>query len=111
MNISNKLEEIQNILGITQKELAIKLGLSQNAISQYITGKRKPDVKTIKKLLDIGVSPLYLFYNYPVPFDKELDMLLKKHMQNSIKETIEKKQKEIENLKEEIKNLKLEVED
>lgn len=111
MNISNKLEEIQKILGITQKELAIKLGLSQTAISQYITGKRKPDTKTVKKLLDIGVSPLYLFYNYPVPFDKELDNLLKKHMQNTIKETITKKQQEIENLKDELNNLKKQVED
>ena len=111
MNISNKLEEIQKVLGVTQKELSIKLGLSQNAISQYITGKRKPDVKTIKKLLDIGVSPLYLFYNHPIAFDKELDVLLKKHMQNTIKESILKKQKEIGNLEDEIKNLRQQAKD
>ena len=47
MDFSNKFLIIQNALNLSQKDLALKLGLSTNAISQYITGKRKPDFNTI----------------------------------------------------------------
>ena len=61
MDFSNKFLIIQNALNLSQKDLALKLGLSTNAISQYITGKRKPDFNTIQKLIDLGISPLFIF--------------------------------------------------
>lgn len=36
--------------GITQRELAEKLGVTQPTIAQYETGVRKPDIVTLKKL-------------------------------------------------------------
>ncbi len=36
--------------GITQRELAKMLGVSQPTITQYETGARKPDIVTLKKL-------------------------------------------------------------
>lgn len=35
---------------MTQRELALVIGVSPNAISQYETGARKPDIVTLKKL-------------------------------------------------------------
>ena len=61
MDFSNKFLIIQNALNLSQKDLALKLGLSTNAISQDITGKRKPDFNTIQKLIDLGISPLFIF--------------------------------------------------
>lgn len=39
--------------GITQRELAKKLGVAQPTITQYETGARKPDIVTLKKLAKI----------------------------------------------------------
>lgn len=39
--------------GITQADLAIKLSVSQNSISQYESGKRNPSVK---RLADIATA-------------------------------------------------------
>ena len=58
------------------KDLALKLGLSTNAISQYITGKRKPDFNTIQKLIDLGISPLFIFSDGKDPFDKNYELFL-----------------------------------
>lgn len=39
--------------GLTQRELAKKLGTAQPTITQYETGARKPDIVTLKKLAAI----------------------------------------------------------
>jgi transcriptional regulator with XRE-family HTH domain len=77
MNFANKFELIQRKLDLSQKDLSIKLGLSTNAISQYVTGKRKPDFATIQKLIDLGVSPLFLFSDSINPFDENYKLFSK----------------------------------
>ena len=77
MYFSEKIEIIRKELELNQKDFATKIGLSQNAVSQYITGKRKPDYATIQKLIDLGVSPLFLFFNFNEPFDDELNVYIK----------------------------------
>lgn len=45
------------IVGITQAELARRLGVTPQAISQYERGEKKPKIETIKKIADaLGVS-------------------------------------------------------
>ena len=39
--------------GITQRELAEKLGVTQPTITQYETGARKPDIVMLKKIATI----------------------------------------------------------
>lgn len=36
--------------GLTQQELGEKIGVSRNAINQYESGTRKPDIIKLKKL-------------------------------------------------------------
>ena len=48
-------------VGITQAELARRLGVTPQAISQYERGEKKPKIETIKKIADaLGVSWLRL---------------------------------------------------
>lgn len=39
--------------GMSQAELAKRLDVSQNTVSQWETGNRKPDIVTLKKLAKI----------------------------------------------------------
>ena len=70
MSYNNKIQTIIDKMGLSQKDFANKLGVSQNAISHYLLGKRNPDINTIQKLIDLGVSPLFLFSNSKNPFDE-----------------------------------------
>lgn len=99
MDFSEKIEIMRKELGLNQKDFATKIGLSQNAVSQYITGKRKPDYETIHKLIDFGVSPLFLFFNFNEPFDNEFNMYIKDRKEKEINSEIAAKEKEIEELR------------
>ena len=62
MNFSNnKLKVLRKKKGLSQKELADQLSVSQANYSQYETGKRKPKIDTIQKIaavLDIPITDL-----------------------------------------------------
>ena len=48
-------------VGITQAELAHRLGVTPQAVSQYERGIKKPKIETIEKIADaLGVSWLHL---------------------------------------------------
>ena len=95
MDFFEKFSIIQKELNLSQKDFATKLGVSQNAISQYLTGKRKPDIHTVQKLISIGVSPLFLFADdetLPLPpFDVTYDKFVeaKKYGDEKLTEIIE----------------------
>ena len=46
------MAEYRKKAGLTQTQLAEYLGISQNTLSQYETGKRNPDIKTVEMLAD-----------------------------------------------------------
>ena len=60
MSYNNKIQIIIDKMGLSQKDFANKLGVSQNAISHYLLGKRNPDINTIQKLIDLGVPFEYI---------------------------------------------------
>lgn len=52
-----RIQEIRKGKGIKQKELADKLGIAANTLSQYETGSREPDIETTKRIAnELGVS-------------------------------------------------------
>jgi transcriptional regulator with XRE-family HTH domain len=52
-----KLRELRLDLGLSQKELAERAGVTREAISMMETGKRKPYPRTMRKLSEaLGVS-------------------------------------------------------
>ena len=61
MSFAENLKRIRKSKGLSQKELAEKLGVSQPSYAQYERGARNPKVETIRKIanaLDIPVEEL-----------------------------------------------------
>lgn len=52
MDIGEKIKKIRKESGITQKQLAQKLGVSQAAIVQFESEKSNPKIDTLKKIAD-----------------------------------------------------------
>ncbi len=50
--LSDKLRMYRKRNGITQKKLALEIGIVQTAVANYETGKRNPDLETLIKLAD-----------------------------------------------------------
>lgn len=57
----NRIKELRQSKGLTQAELATKLGVTRQAVSLYEKGQIKPKIETLKKLADyFGVSVPYI---------------------------------------------------
>lgn len=56
----NRLKELRKSQGLSQAELARKIGISNQAISFYESGKRHPKIETWQKLAD--------YFNVSVPY-------------------------------------------
>ena len=56
----NRIKELRQSKGLTQAELAQKVGISEQAVSFYENDRRKPKMETWNKLAD--------FFNVSVPF-------------------------------------------
>ncbi|MCM1189362.1 MAG: helix-turn-helix domain-containing protein [bacterium] len=58
MNVGEKIRERRLEVGLSQKALGEKLGVSQQNIAQYENGKRMPKLETIKKIAAVlKISP------------------------------------------------------
>lgn len=69
------LREARKASGMTQKEVAEKIGVARSTYALYETGERSPDVEVVKKLATVlNVSGDYLIGNevrkYPTFFDE-----------------------------------------
>jgi len=59
--IGERIRIMRVIRGLSQKELAEKLGKSPNVITHWEKGRNKPDAETIERICEIlTVSPNYL---------------------------------------------------
>ena len=61
MKPTTKLETLRKSKGITQSDLADKIGAYQKDISRWETGARTPDIESLKKLavaLDCKIDDL-----------------------------------------------------
>jgi transcriptional regulator with XRE-family HTH domain len=68
MTIGQKIKQIRKEKGLTQKELAQKLGFTSQNLAQYENGKRLPKTETLKKIanvLEVSIFELdeSLFFN------------------------------------------------
>lgn len=61
----NRIKELRQKNNLTLKELGQKVGMANNTLSQYETGKREPKLETWKKLAD--------FFNVSVPYLQGID--------------------------------------
>ena len=98
-NIGNNIRRVRKEHGISQKELADKIGVSQSAVNQWEVGKRIPKVQTIFRLSKaIPCAPKELMSE----FDVEIDALytmgdifseIRKKMEENKQEEIEAREK------------------
>ena len=59
--MQNRIKELRNKKHLTLKELGEQVGMPNNTLSQYETGKREPKLETWQKLADFfGVPTSYL---------------------------------------------------
>ena len=61
-----RIKEFTKRIGITQEELARRLGVNNNTISNWAKGRRFPPRKTERALLEMGMTVEELF-NKPYP--------------------------------------------
>ena len=74
MNIDARIRQFREKLGLTQKDLANRSGLSQQAISRFESGKHTPrsdSLKRIAEALETTVAELYGDPEVPI-FDPEM---------------------------------------
>lgn len=62
MSVGSKIKETRQKMGITQKELAHRLGTSPQNLAQYENGKRNPKLETIKKIATALNVPIKNFF-------------------------------------------------
>lgn len=61
--------------GMTQTDLAKKLSISQNAVSQYESGKRTPTVKRISSIASaLECSVADIMASYPTSPSQEVEL-------------------------------------
>ena len=59
---ANDIKQARKSRGLTQKEFGDMIGVSQQAVGQYETGKARPSNNTIKRILElinIGTGPWF----------------------------------------------------
>lgn len=59
---ANDIKQARKSRGLTQKEFGDMIGVSQQAVGQYETGKARPSNNTVKQileLLNIGTGPVF----------------------------------------------------
>ena len=73
MNFSDRLREARKRSGLTQMQIAEKLGITAQSYSQYETGKRRPKEETRKRIADaLGVLPGDLLQDGLYPTSQEI---------------------------------------
>lgn len=61
----NRLKELRQKNNLTLKELGQKVGMANNTLSRYETGKREPKLETWNKLA--------VFFNVSIPYLQGID--------------------------------------
>ena len=66
--LGEKIKQLRKRAGMTQSELASKLGVSSSAVGMYEQDRREPDNKVLSKLCDIfGCTADYLLGRSVLP--------------------------------------------
>jgi len=107
MDFASRLRELRNMKGLSQAELAKKLGVSKSRISMYELGERQPDFETLELISDyfnvnldylLGKEDVSTYIITPeqkeivdaVFADDDLMFLLRKAMNNNYKKRLRK---------------------
>ncbi|MCR5036462.1 MAG: helix-turn-helix domain-containing protein [Bacteroidales bacterium] len=70
-SIAERIAEILKQKGMTQRDLANKLGKRESEISKWLTGRHNFTISTLSKISYILDSPIILVANKPYPITEE----------------------------------------
>lgn len=70
-NIQKNIAKIRKLNGLTQKELASKLGISSTNVSSWEQGKSSPDVDTLIEICKILNTSVVEMYGYKAPHPEQ----------------------------------------
>lgn len=82
VELATKIKRARAIAGLSQKELAVRLNLSDKTISAYEQGRAIPPVPTLEKIANITGQNMNFFINNSHvdkldEINKKLDLILK----------------------------------
>ncbi len=87
-SLAKKIKKARFLAGMSQKDLAQKLGFSDKTISAYETGRAVPPVPTLEKIASLTNKPVEDFMNGRTKssseiesINKKLDLILEKMME------------------------------
>ena len=83
MDIGERIKKVRQEKGLSQKALGQLLGVSQQHIAQYETGKRKPKYDTLKKIIHALDVPLF-----DIVGEDELEIMVTAQMQEEIRQEV-----------------------
>lgn len=76
--IGEKIKAARQKIGITQKQLAERLGTSPQNLAQYENGKRQPKLETLEKIAEaLGVDVWDLYEGMAESFSAAMDISVK----------------------------------
>lgn len=62
-NLARDIQQARKSVGLSQKELAQKLSVSDKTISAYESSRAVPPVPTLKKIAEITRQPINIFFH------------------------------------------------
>ena len=78
--LGNKIRQFRKIRGLTQEQLAVKIGIETNTLSNIETGKSFMSFKVFQKLpeiLDVQPYEFFIYENVTMEHKKELAAKIK----------------------------------
>jgi len=70
-SIGARIQQVREELGLTQEEMAAKLGCTQEALSNYELGKRRLYLSNLEQIANILGKPLSYFMESPTSSGKD----------------------------------------
>lgn len=68
MTFSDRLKEARIAIGLTQEQVADKLGVAKSTLAGYEKGNREPNIPTVQKIMEVlAVDANYLYQDNSVP--------------------------------------------
>ncbi|MBS6646772.1 MAG: helix-turn-helix domain-containing protein [Clostridiaceae bacterium] len=113
LTFGEKIKEARKLKGLTQKQLAIKIGAKHNSISDWENNKNKPDPDTIELLCGVlDITPNYLLATESGEFSPAEKLFIKKYRnldpfgQETVNITLDRETQRIAALQNALSNMK-----
>ncbi|MBQ8814102.1 MAG: helix-turn-helix transcriptional regulator [Lachnospiraceae bacterium] len=98
MNTGQNIKNFRKLRGLTQKELAQKIGVAEITLRQYENNKREPRIETIQKIasaLNVRLVDIVDAADFQKLISKEVDAVMDSHIKSGKVRIIETDEQEL----------------